>query len=64
MEREIEEHSKSGKSLKPEVEADMGVEVRCAEGLQQLCQTKAMITAIIKVLLWYTTDNLHICETH
>ena len=42
IEREIE-HSKSGRSLEPVVEVDIGVEVRCAEALQQLCQTQANI---------------------
>ena len=41
IEREIEEHSKSGRSLEPVDEVDIGVEVRCAEALQQLCQTQA-----------------------
>ena len=43
IEREIDECSKSGRSLEPVEEADMGVEVRCAEALQQLCQTQANI---------------------
>ena len=47
IEREIEEHSKSGRSVEPVEEAEMGVEVRCAEDLQQLCQTKANITQLI-----------------
>ena len=43
IKREIEEHSKSETSLEPVEEADVGVEVRCEEELQQLCQTKAKI---------------------
>ena len=43
IKREIDERSKSGRSLEPVEEADMGVEVRCAEALQQLCQTQANI---------------------
>ena len=43
IEREIKEHSKSGRSLEPVEEVDIGVEVRCAEALQQLCQTQANI---------------------
>ena len=43
IEREIDEHSKSGRSLEPVEEVDIGVEVRCAEALQQLCQTHAYI---------------------
>ena len=47
IEHKIEEHSKSGRSLEPVEEADMGVEVRCAEALQQLCQTQANIIKTI-----------------
>ena len=46
IEREIKEHSKSGRSMEPVEEVDMGVEVRCAEDLQQLCQNKANITRL------------------
>ena len=49
IEREIEEHSKSGRSMEPVEEADMGVEVRCAEDLQQLCQNKANITRLVYI---------------
>ena len=47
IEREIEEHSKSGRSLEPVEVVDIGVEVRCAEGLQQLCQTQTNIIQLI-----------------
>ena len=43
IEQEIDEHSKSGRSLEPVEEVDIGVEVRCAEALQQLCQTQINI---------------------
>ena len=43
IEREIEERSKSERSLEPVDVVDIGVEVRCAEALQQLCQTQANI---------------------
>ena len=43
IEREIKEHDKSWRSLEPVVEVDIGMEVRCAEALQQLCQTQANI---------------------
>ena len=43
IERERDDRSKSGRSLEPVEEADMGVEVRCAEALQQLCETQANI---------------------
>ena len=46
IERKIEDHSKSGRSLEPVEEVDMGVEVRCSEALQQLCQTQAIITKL------------------
>ena len=44
IEQKIEEHSKPGRSLEPVEEADMWVEVKCSEALQQLCQTQAIIT--------------------
>ena len=43
IEREIDERSKSGRSLEPVEEGDIEVEVRCAEALQQICQTQANI---------------------
>ena len=46
IQREVEEHSKAGRSMELVEEADMGVEVRCAEALQQLFQTKANITQL------------------
>ena len=47
IEREIKECSKSGRSLEPVEEVDIGVKVRCAEALQQLCQTQANIIQLI-----------------
>jgi len=46
IEHEIEEYSKSENSLELVEEADMGVEVCCAEDLENLCQVKAMITRL------------------
>ena len=43
IQQKIQEHSKSGRSLEPVEEANMTVEVTCAESLQQLCLTKANI---------------------
>ena len=43
IKEEVEEHDKPGNKLEPVEEADMGVEVRCAEILQLLCQ-KVKIT--------------------
>ena len=42
-----QESQKSERSMEPVEEADMGVEMRCAEALQQLCQTKAKITQLV-----------------
>ena len=47
IQQKIQEHSKSGRSLEPVEEADMAVEVTCAEALQQLCLTQANITPYI-----------------
>ena len=46
IEREISEHGKSRRSLDPVEEADMRVEVTCAETLQQLCKTQANIVQL------------------
>ena len=42
----VEEHEEGVVSLEPVEEVDVGVEVRCAEALQQLCQTKAKLTQL------------------
>ena len=47
IQKKIQEHSKSGRSLEPVEEADMAVEVTCAEALQQLCLTQASITTAV-----------------
>ena len=47
IQQKIQEHSKSRRSLEPFVEADMAVEVTCAEALQQLCLTQANITPAV-----------------
>ena len=47
VQQRIQEHGKSGKSLEPGEEADMAVEVTCAEALQQLCLTQANITIAV-----------------
>ena len=47
IQQKIQEHSKSGRSLEPAEEADMAVEVTCAEALQQLCLTQANITPAV-----------------
>ena len=47
IQQKIQEHGKSGRSLEPVEEADMAVEVTCAEALQQLCLTQAKITTAV-----------------
>ena len=47
IEREMVQHTKSGRNMEPVEEADIGVEVRCVEALQQLLLTKGKIIAII-----------------
>ena len=47
IQQKIQEHSKSRRSLEPVEEADMAVEVTCAEALQQLCLTQANITTAV-----------------
>ena len=44
IEQAVEEHGKSGRHL--DLLEDVGVEVRCSEALQQLCQTKANIVQL------------------
>ena len=60
IEQKIEEHSKSGRSLKAVEEVDVGVEVRCADALQQLCQTQAIIT---KLPIDPAKSTVHLEET-
>ena len=46
----VEEHDEGVVSLEPVEKVDIGVEVRCAEALQQLCQTKAKLTQLSTVI--------------
>ena len=46
IQRGVEEHEEGVVSLEPVEEVDVGVEVMCAETLQQLCQTKAKLTQL------------------
>ena len=50
IKEEVEEHDKPGNRLDPVEEADMGVEVRCAEALQLLCK-KAKVTHLADYLV-------------
>ena len=47
LQQKIQEQCKSGRSLEPVEEADMVVEVKCAEALQQLCLTQVTITTAV-----------------
>ena len=49
IDREIQEQQKEGENLAPVEEADMGVEVSCAEDLKQLCLTKVKLSQIALV---------------
>ena len=50
IQQQDKEHNKQVVSLEPVEEVDIGVEVRCAEALQQLCQTKAKLTQLFLVI--------------
>ena len=50
IQRGVEEHDEGVVSLEPVEEVDVGVEMRCAEALQQLCQTKAKLTQLSTVI--------------
>ena len=50
IQRGVEEHDEGVVSLEPVEEVDVGVEVRCAEALQQLCQTEAKLTQLSSVI--------------
>ena len=50
IQRGVDEHDEGVVSLEPVEEVDVGVEVRCAEALQQLCQTKAKLTQLSTVI--------------
>ena len=43
IDREIQEQQKEGENLAPVEEADMGIEMSCAEDLKQLCLIKAKL---------------------
>ena len=57
IKEEVEEHDKPGNRLEPVEEADMGVEVKCAEALQLLCQ-KAKITHPVDYLVVNNITNI------
>ena len=43
---ELQRQQEEGKALEPVEEADLAVEVSCAQELKQLCQTKAILTRL------------------
>ena len=49
IDREIQEQQKEGENLAPVEEADMGVEVSCAEDLKQICLTKAKLNFLCTI---------------
>ena len=57
IKEEVEEHDKPGNRLKPDEEADMGVEVECTEALQLLCQN-AKITRPADYLVVSNIPNM------
>ncbi len=68
IQREMEEHSKSERSLEPEEEADIAIEVKCKEALQELLQTMAKVTQIALDPAQCTvrgegTKTVEICQT-
>ena len=60
IEHKIEELSKSWRSLEPVEEVDVGAEVICADALQQLCQTQAIIR---KLPIDPVKSTVHLEET-
>ncbi len=68
IQREMEEHSKSERSLEPEEEADIAIDVKCKEALHELLQTMAKVTQIAPDPAQCTvrgdgTKMVEICQT-
>ena len=61
--QKVQEHRKSEKSLEPVEEADVAVEVTCAEALQQLCLMQANITTAAVRATAKEPPNVK-CEVH
>ena len=57
IKEEVEEHDKPGNRLETVEEADMGVEVRCAEAMQLLCK-KAKITHLADYVVVYNIPSM------
>ena len=60
----IEEHDKADRIMKPVEEADMGVEVRCAEALQQLCQNKLTQLVLDPAQCTLSGEGVKTAEVH
>ena len=61
--REIQEQQKEGENLVPVEEADMWVEVSCAEDLKQLCRTKVKPTQLA-VIYTITGEGIKSAEVN
>ena len=57
---QVEEHNKHDQNMEPVEEANMRVEVRCAETLQQLCQTQAKILQLLKKVDLATENEVNV----
>ena len=57
-----EQHESSRDSLVPVEEADLGIELDCAETLQQLCQTKARIKQLSAVVSFKPPTSVKVNE--
>ena len=60
----IEEHDKSDQNMKPVEEADMGVEVRCAEALQQLRLNKITRLVLDPAQCTLSGEGVKTAEVH
>ena len=64
IERETNEHCKSRRSMEPVDEADMGVEVRCADALHQLHKTTITQLAVNPAQSTVKGEGAKIAEVH
>ena len=64
IDREIQEQQMEGENLAPVEEADMEVEVSCAEDLKQLCRLKAKLTQCFAVVYTMTGEGIKSAEVN
>ena len=64
IDREIQEQQMEGENLVPVEEADMEVEVSCAEDLKQLCHTKAKLTQCFAIIYTITGEGIKSAEVN